>query len=138
MATGTITKIIKDTDDPVRRVLVEPHKKQGQTNSPAPRERAIYDLVLIKVITVQDNPSEDSMNKEARVRMCITHPEECMLFWNDPSECPRIHPKVKDDFPRSPYQKIEPLTKEKLSSLQTASALLQKMNPYAKMSEHPN
>ena len=62
--TGTITQTFKDKDDLVRRVIVQPHKKQGQERTPQPKERAIHDLVLIKAITAKEipGPDETSLN----------------------------------------------------------------------------
>lgn len=48
--TGDITSVTTDKDGLVRRVYVQPHKKQGQVATPQLKERAIHDLVLIKAI----------------------------------------------------------------------------------------
>ena len=84
-----------DKDGLVRRVYVQPHKKQGQVATPQLKERAIHDLVLIKAITAKDNPYPDSTTiktapSEARVlKSSFTH-EDRKMFWNDPMESPKL------------------------------------------------
>ena len=73
--TGVITSVTTDKDGLVRRVFVQPHKKQGQTSTPQLKERAIHDLVLIKAITAKDNPYPDSTTSknappEAKILIC--------------------------------------------------------------------
>ena len=66
--------------------------------------------------------------------MCISDPEERMLFWNDPNErppTPLMHEEDKPQTSISPHQlhqEKEPPTEEEISSLQTiATALIDKI-----------
>merc|ERR1712082_61016 len=45
--TGTIISATVGKDNLVRKVIVQPHKKPGHKVCPAPKERAIHDLVLL-------------------------------------------------------------------------------------------
>ena len=56
LSTGTITSGSPDKDTLVRRVMIKPHKRHNLTLDPAPRPKAIHDLVLIKSITSPDHP----------------------------------------------------------------------------------
>ena len=74
--TGVITSAVLDKDNLVRRVIVQPHKKQGQTTTPKPRERAIHDLVLIKSLIAKDNTTTKDAPEEAMNLMYSTYAEE--------------------------------------------------------------
>ena len=92
---GLITSITTDKDGLVRRVYVQPHKKQGQTSAPQLKERAIHDLVLIKALCAQDNPYPDSITiktapSEAKILKSSFTPEDRKILWNDPQESPYL------------------------------------------------
>merc|ERR1712074_520308 len=130
--TGTITQTFKDKDNLVRRVIVQPHKRQGQTKTPQPKERAIHDLVLLKAVSAKDNPGPDDIRltnapAEARALLSNITIAERELFSNDPNERPQQQPK-KNQFQQTKGPRKEPLTNKEISYLQnTASALLQKI-----------
>ena len=74
-----------DKDNLVRKVMVQPHKKPGHTVCPAPKERAIHDLVLLKAITAKDNPTPDTTTApnappEASVFLCSILEDDPELF----------------------------------------------------------
>ena len=54
--TGTITEVITADDGLVRRVVVQPHAREGKPTTEAPRERAIHDLILLSSLTEKDQP----------------------------------------------------------------------------------
>ena len=127
-----------DKDGLVRRVFVQPHKKQGQTTTPQLKERAIHDLVLIKAITAQDNPYPDSTTiktapSEAKVLKCSFTKEDRKLFANDPQERPNLFSSDKMTSRTSqdvtqPVLPIDSPTEEEIFNLQTtANALLNKI-----------
>ena len=94
-STGTIISVTPDKDTLVRRVMVKPHKRPNQNIDPAPRERAIHDLVLIKSITSPDHPHQDSsQHKDA--------PEEALAFRTSFQVIERgLFPSIPDKPPKS-------------------------------------
>ena len=122
-----------DKDGLVRRVFVQPHKKQGQSTTPQLKERAIHDLVLIKAITAQDNPYPDSTTiktapSEAKILKSSFNPEDRKIFWNDPKESPKFRYSENITSPILPDDTQHVLSEEEISNLQqTASALLDKI-----------
>ena len=133
--TGSITSVTTDKDGLVRRVYVQPHKKQGQVSAPQLKERAIHDLVLIKSITAKDNPYQDSTTiktapSEAKILKCSVTTEDRKMFWNDPMESTKLGFSKNITSPISPddTQHVLSPTEEEISNLQqTAVALLEKI-----------
>ena len=63
-ATGKITEVMPNNDNLVRRVIVQPLKRKYQKTTPAPRERAIHDLVLLKSLIIPE-VSEPNNTKDS-------------------------------------------------------------------------
>ena len=143
--------VTPDKDTLVRRVMVKPHKRPNQTLDPAPRERAIHDLVLIKSITSPDHPHQDSsQHKDA--------PEEASAFRTSFQVLERgLFPSIPDKLPKSqnhnpigsqysciqqPTKMIEPIPEKDITFLQsTSDAILQRISDIRKNSlntKNPN
>ena len=80
-----------DKDNLVRKVMVQPHKKLGNQVCPAPKERAIHDLVLLKAITAKDIPTPDittapNAPPEANFFLCSILEDDPELFQIFPEE----------------------------------------------------
>ena len=150
-STGTIISVTPDKDTLVRRVMVKPHKRPNQTLDPAPRERAIHDLVLIKSITSPDHPHQDSSQQKDA-------PEEASAFRTSFQVLERgIFPSIPDKLPKSqnhnpigsqysciqqPTKMIEPIPEKDITFLQsTSDAILQRISDIRKNSlntKNPN
>ena len=136
-STGTITSVTTDKDGLVRRVMVQPHKRHEQSNTPQARERAIHDLVLLKAINAKDNPVPDcttssSTPPEAKILLRSTTSYDREMFCNNPSERPKAT-YTNTSTPcslQTPKQLIEQpkITEEEIATIQdTASAFLNKI-----------
>ena len=135
--TGVITSVTKDQDNLVRRVLVQPHKRQGQTKTPQIKERAIHDLVLIKSFTYQDNANPDSTTNrnapaEAKSFLCSVYAEDRELLCDDPIETPPLSRITR------PKQMTQPLSENEISTLQTTvDDILNKIDTIRKTTKQP-
>ena len=124
--------------------MVKPHKRPNQNIDPAPRERAIHDLVLIKSITSPDHPHQDSSQlKDA--------PEEASAFRTSFQVIERgLFPSIPDKLPKSqnpnpvgsqysciqqPTKIIDPIPEKDITFLQsTSDAILQRISDIRKNS----
>ena len=92
-----------DKDELVRKVIVQPLKRKYQKTTPAPRERAIHDLVLLKSLITPEasepNNTKDSplLNEDASILMTSLQEDDLDL-------CPRTLDKIVPFSPTIPHQ----------------------------------
>ena len=91
--TGAITEANTASDNLVRRVMVQPHKRHGKSNTDGLRQRAVHHLVFIKRSQYKDHPSvmvPDGLTYEGRVQAVETALAGRALTWLAPTDYLRI------------------------------------------------